>query len=340
MTEGNPFFADEIVRLLAAEGRLQSPERLGEKLRLPDGVREAIRRRLAPLPEKCQELLTVASVAGHEFDARLLQAVSDRPIEQVTEVLDDAVAAGIVEPVSAPFGRFRFSHGLIRETLYEDISSARRQRLHRNIGEILERLYAGNLEPHLSELAHHFCQAAPAGVAQKAVDYAVRAGQRAMRLLAYEEAVGDFELALRTLDLVAEPREDVRCELLLGLGTAQGAAGDQTMSQETFAQAAAAARAAGNAEKLAEAALGLGRQSAFDEAIEAPRKTHDPLVQLLEEALAALPVADSPLRARLLSRLATAIFWNRVRTSAGGCSFARPWKWPSDSATAALSPRH
>ena len=260
---------------------------------------------------KCQEILTVAAVAGHEFDARLLQALSDRPMEQVTEVLDDAVAAEIVvEQVSAPFRRFRFSHALIRETLYEDISSARRQQLHRNIGEILERLYAGNLERHVSELAHHFCQAAPAGVAQKAIDYAVRAGRRAMRLLAYEEAVGDFELALQTPSLVARALETLRCELLLGLGTAQGAAGDRTKSQETFVQAADAARAAGHAEKLAEAALGLGRQSAFDEAFEArPRKTHDPLVQLLEEALAALPVEDSPLRARLLSRLATAIFW-------------------------------
>ncbi|MGH7858613.1 MAG: ATP-binding protein, partial [Candidatus Binatia bacterium] len=134
VTEGNPFFADEIVRLLAAEGRLQSAEALGAKLRLPDGVREAIRRRLAPLSHKCQEILTVAAVVDHEFDARLLQAVSDRPMTEVTEVLDDAVVAGIVEQRSPPFGRFRFSHALICETLYEEISSARRQRLHRSIG--------------------------------------------------------------------------------------------------------------------------------------------------------------------------------------------------------------
>ena len=176
------------------------------------------------------------------------------------------------------------------------------------MGEILERLCAGNLEPHLSELAHHFCQAAASGVAQKAVDYAVRAGKRAMRLLAYEEAVGGFELALRTLELVAEPREDTRCELLLALGNAQAAAGDRTKSQETFIQAVDAARAAGNAEKLAEAALGLGRQSAFVEGFEATWKTHHPLVQVLEVALASLPAGDSPLRAKLLCRLATATF--------------------------------
>ncbi|MGH7860450.1 MAG: ATP-binding protein, partial [Candidatus Binatia bacterium] len=283
VTEGNPFFADELVRLLAAEGRLNSPEALGAKLRLPDGVREAIRRRLAPLPHKCQELLTLAAVADHEFDARLLQAVSDRPIEQVAEVLDDAVTAGIVEKVSGRCGRFRFSHALVRETLYENLSSARRPLLHRNIGEILERLYAADLERHASELAHHYCEAAPAGVAEKAVDYAVRAGRRAMRLFAYEEAIGHFALALRTLDLVAQPREDARCELLLTLGTAQGAAGDRAKSRETFVQAADAARTTRNAEKLAEAALGLGRQSVFDEVFEAPRKAQqDPLVHLLE----------------------------------------------------------
>ena len=113
-------------------------------------------------------------------------------MEQVTEVLDDAVAAEIVEQVTAAFGRFRFSHTLIRETLYEDLSSVRRQLLHRSIGETLEKLCAGDLERHLAELAHHFCQAAPAGVAEKAVDYAIRAGRRAMHLLAYEEAIDDL----------------------------------------------------------------------------------------------------------------------------------------------------
>jgi hypothetical protein len=309
VTEGNPFFADEIVRLLAAEGRLQSPDALGARLRLPDGVREAIRRRLAPLPVKCQEILTLAAVVDPEFDARLLQAVSDRSMEQVTEVLDDAVAAGIVERVSPPFGRFRFSHALIRETLYEDLSSVRRQLLHRNIGETLERLYAGQLDRHIAVLAHHFCQAAPAGVAEKAIDYAVRAGRRAMHLLAYEEAVGHFELALHTLEVVGEPRDARRCELLLDLGTAQGAAGGRARSHEAFVQAADAARAAGHAEMFAEAVLGLGRQDAFHDGFEAPRNPEHPLVPLLEEALAALPVEDRPLRARLLSRLASAIFW-------------------------------
>src|SRR5262245_16916983 len=309
VTEGNPFFADEIVRLLAAEGRLQSPDALGARLRLPDGVREAIRRRLAPLPVKCQEILTLAAVVDHEFDARLLQAVSDRSMVQVTEVLDDAVAAGIVEQVSPPFGRFRFSHALIRETLYEDLSSVRRQLLHRNIGETLERIYAGHLDRHIATLAHHFCQAAPAGVGEKAIDYALRAGRRAMLLLAYEEAIGHFELALHTVDVVGDPRDDLRSDLLLGLGTAQGAAGGRARSQEAFMLAADAARAAGHAEKFAEAVLGLGRQDAFHDAFEAPRNPDHPLVPRLEEALAALPVEDNPLRARLLSRLASAIFW-------------------------------
>src|SRR5262245_41739310 len=309
VTEGNPFFADEIVRLLAAEGRLHSPDALGARLRLPDGVREAIRRRFAPLPVKCQEILTLAAVVDHEFDARLLQTVSDRSMEQVTEVLDDAVAAGIVEQVSPPFGRFRFSHALLRETLYEDLSSVRRQLLHRNIGETLERIYAGNLDRHIATLAYHFCQAAPAGVGEKAIDYAVRAGGRAMHLLAYEEAVGHFELALHTLDVVGDSRDDLRCELLLGLGTAQGAAGGRRHSQDAFMQAADAARAAGHAEKFAEAVLGLGRQDAFHDAFEAPRKPDHPLVHLVEEALAGLPAEDSSLRARLLSRLASAIFW-------------------------------
>ena len=339
MTEGNPFFAEEIVRLLAADGHLQSKEPAGAKLRLPDGVREVIRRRLAPLPEKCHELLTVAAVAGREFDARLLEAVSDRPLLQVTEVLDDAVAAGIVEAATSPSGHFRFCHALIREALYEDLSSVRRQRLHRQIGEILERLYSGDMERHLAELAHHFCQAAALGAAGKAVDYAVRAGRRAMGQLAYEEAVGNFELALQTQGLVAEPGEDQRCELLLALGAAQGAAGDRAKSQAAFVEAADAARATGDAEALAEAVLGLGRQSAFDEVYQARGKVHGRLFHCSR-----MPSPRFPSRTTRFGRGSSPgsrprCSGSRAPASACGRSSVKRWRWPSGSATVASSPR-
>src|SRR5207249_7060993 len=56
--------------------------------------------------------------------------------------------------------RLRFSHALIRDVLYDELSPSRRVKLHREIGEALERLYARDPEPHLAELAHHFSEAA------------------------------------------------------------------------------------------------------------------------------------------------------------------------------------
>ena len=92
-------------------------------------------------------------------------------------------------------------------------------RLHREIGEALEALYADDRDPHLAELAHHFFAARHTDVASKAVEYARAAGDRAVRPLAHEEAVRLYGMALEALaDAAAADR--IRCELLLALGGA------------------------------------------------------------------------------------------------------------------------
>ena len=75
-----------------------------------------------------------------------------------------------------PVGHYRFTHALVQETLYDELSTASRTRVHAQIGEALEQIYAGDLEPHVTELAHHFAQAVPVTSVEKAVDYGVRAG--------------------------------------------------------------------------------------------------------------------------------------------------------------------
>jgi tetratricopeptide (TPR) repeat protein len=300
-TDGNPFFVREVIGLLASEALLDRPPGLW-RLGVPESVRQVIARRLSRLSEGTNDALALAAVLGREFDVESLQALSGAPRSDLLQALDEAIAARFVTEVPRGIGRLRFSHALVRDALYDELPIARRVRLHRGAGEALEHHYMGDLDPHLAELAHHFTLAAPGGEPAKAVAYARRAGDRAVRLLAYEEAVRLFDLALETLELqpVVEPL--LRCELLLSRGDAQGRAGDGPGSKETFLAAASIARSLSSGELLARAALGYGGRFLW------ARAGTDPyVVPLLAEALAALGEQDSPTKARVMSRLAGAL---------------------------------
>jgi hypothetical protein len=313
-TEGNPFFVDEVVRLLIAEKRVTSPPRgalLGDtrlaSFRVPDAVREAIHRRLDPLPEAVRDMLRTASVIGREFEQVPLQHVCALPADRLLEMLGEAAAVGVVLEVPGVVGRYAFSHALVRETLYDAVPPLRRVELHRSIGAALEVSYRADPEPHLAKLAHHFVQAATvadgSGAAAAAIDYATRAGQRALGMLAYEDAVLWSERALRVLETAGgdAPR---RCQLLLQLAEALQKAGDGAKARATFHEAARVARATDAVEALARAAVGMAAAGAETGVVDTG------LIALLEEALRALPDSDSVLRTALLSRLAVALYFS------------------------------
>ena len=304
-TEGNPFFVDEVVRLLSAEGRLDDPDQV-VGARIPDGVRETIRHRLEPLPDRTRRLLCTAAVIGREFRIDTLQRVSGCEAAELDEALREAVDSGVIAERPAALGAYAFSHGLIRETLYDDLGPQRRGRLHREVGIALEELYAADPEPRVAELAHHFFIAATVGEPARAIDYSVRAGERALKLVAYEDAANHFERALQAYGL--QERADVpgRCDLLLALGTAQSRAGDSRAARATFLRAAGLARRLGSSERLARAALGYGAgMGGFEFG-----RVDDGLVALLTEAREALGEQDSPLLARVLGRLATELYFS------------------------------
>ncbi|MBA3261286.1 MAG: AAA family ATPase [Thermoleophilaceae bacterium] len=209
-TEGNPLFGAEVVRLLDAEGRLTEAD---VPLRIPPGVRVVIGQRVGRLSERCRSLLLTASVMGREFGLDALARLSELARDELLDVLDEALTERVVADVPGSPGRLRFGHALIRDTLFDELGSARRLQLHQDAAEALEAVYAADLEPHLAELAHHFFAAAPAR-ADKAVEYARRAGDRAASQLAFEEAVRLYEMALT---LVGD--DGARCELLLGWET-------------------------------------------------------------------------------------------------------------------------
>ena len=302
-TEGNPLFVSEVVRLLASEGRLADVDgRALSTLGIPQGIREVIGRRLRRLSDECTRVVTLASVLGREFRIDVLERLSELPADVLLEVLDEAVTARLVMAVPGGIGRFRFAHALIRETLYDELTTPRRVQLHRRAGESLEAFFGPDDELHLAEIAHHFFEATSGGDVDRTVDYGRRAGDHAVRLLAYEEAARLYERALEALDLKQPSSETVRCDLLLGLGEAQARAGHESAASKTFLHVAEIAQSAGLAEHLARAALGYGGRFTWT-----IRGFGEDPVPLLEDALDALGKRDSALRARVMARLAGAL---------------------------------
>jgi DNA-binding SARP family transcriptional activator len=298
-TEGNPFFMGEVVRLLRDEGRLeQAGEVRSWRLTIPPGVRETVGLRLDRLSAEANQVLTIAAIAGREFALPVLERVADVPVERLLVLLEEALSAGVIDEVEDAPGRFRFSHVLIRQTLYDEVSNARRVTVHRRLGEALERVHAANLEPVLAELAYHFYLAASLGDAQRAIEYATLAGAQAMDRVAWEDAVGHFERAQGLLETHAPDDERRRCELLLSLGEAQKNAGDTVEARETFERAAAVAGHIADARALSRAVIGFADAAMSIE-------VHDGrTVPMLDAALAALGADDSRERANLLSRRA------------------------------------
>lgn len=208
-TQGNPFFVGQVLRHLAesgaveeVDGRWVAAEGAGV-FELPEGVREVVGRRVSRLSEQAGELLTVAAVAGPEFDAAIVAEVAGQPTAQALDGFDEAATARLLLETEVP-GRLRFAHAMVRQTLEDELSTLRRLHLHQQIGLALERRF-GNADGAVSELAHHFAEAAAVGEGERAARYAERAAVQALDRGAPAQAA---ELLQRALELLPTEEAD------------------------------------------------------------------------------------------------------------------------------------
>ncbi|MEA2182421.1 MAG: hypothetical protein QOF69_1606, partial [Solirubrobacteraceae bacterium] len=283
---GNPFFLEEMLRhqRFAGEG---GPDAL------PHAVADVIGRRLARLsPEACM-ILEIACVAGNRFSIEVLERLGELSEDILDTVLCETIEAHLIEEVPGVYGRFCFEHALIRQTLYERLTQTRRARLHLRVAQALEDQSTDDVS-RLAELAYHYLHAPPSQGRAKAGHYSVLAARQALDVLAFEEAVRHYGVALSVLSGAAVDAER-RHELLLALGDAQFKAGDTRGARVTFRQAGDTARAIGSATGFAKAALGCAQ--IFTPIID------EEMVTLLEEAIEWLGEDDPGLQSRLLSRL-------------------------------------
>jgi DNA-binding SARP family transcriptional activator len=221
-TEGNAFFIGETIRALLDSG-LSPDETVTEaaldRLGVPAGVVEVIGRRVSHLSGLAVEVLTTASVVGGDFRLEIVAQIVDEPLEQVMCALEESMAAGLVFEREDRIDVFVFSHVLVREVLYGALSASRRVRLHLRVAEALEVMAeTENVNP--AELVHHFLLARHLIGPGRARRYAIAAGDRAMELLAYEEAVEHYR---RAVDLFDDEDEAEHREVLLALERAGSA---------------------------------------------------------------------------------------------------------------------
>ncbi|MBA2275689.1 MAG: AAA family ATPase [Chloroflexi bacterium] len=305
-TNGNPLFLGETVRLLAAEGRLDEvADPASLRIAVPAHVRDVIVRRVRHLSKPCARALTVGTVLGPELGLEVLRRLVDLEAEVLLDRLGEAVRAGLLAPVQGTLGRYRFTHDLVRQSLYEELTPVERVRLHRRAGETLEDLYGHAADAPLEQLAYHFHEASAAGEAtsaRKAADYARRAGDQAAAALAYEEAVRLYRLALEAVELHSPAEKGTRGDLLLAMGDGQTRAGDLDGASVTLLEVATDARRTGSPRQLAEAALRYGGRFIW---ARAGADAH--IVPMLQDALMLLGGADAELRVRLLGRLSCAL---------------------------------
>jgi DNA-binding CsgD family transcriptional regulator/tetratricopeptide (TPR) repeat protein len=308
--EGHPFFMKELTRL-----RVEQHPAGGDSAPVPDSIREVIRQRLRRLTARCFRQLSTASVIGREFALPLLVQVSDEPVERVMSSLDEAERAGLIERTGSDAEYYRFSHALIQDAFYEGIPGAERLQIHRRVGETIEASATGNRESLFASLAWHFGHAASIGTADHAVSYALKAAAIARSAYAWETEIEHLHQALRAVEWLDDPDPARRCEILLELGAAQNQAGKGRESailvgaapeaSQTFLEAIAIARLISNPEYLARAVIGFTGPD-----LGVPHSGQHGL-DLIEEALSALPERDSEVRAQLLARSAadTARLW-------------------------------
>ena len=287
-TAGNPFFVVEVARHLAETGAGSLAE-----VGLPESVREVLGRRLERLGDPAHAVLRDAAVLGERFS---LDALDGEP-ESLLDALDAALAAGLVREEAAP-GSYAFAHALVRQTLYEELSAARRVRAHGAAAQRLLALREAGRPVAAAELAHHLIEAAPAGDPAAAAQEAGRAAADATTALAWEEAVAHAERGLRALEWLDAPPAQLRARLLLAQGEAQMRAGERAAARAALREAMRAYAALHRPDDLARSALALGGVGIFI------GRPDEEVCGALEAALRALPPDADRLRARILARLA------------------------------------
>jgi tetratricopeptide (TPR) repeat protein len=319
---GNPLFVSEYVAHMCSEGRIKERgwrrgDIVSEDVGVPPGVHDLLASRMERLTDRARDILVHAAVIGGEFDVHLLAAMCTAPEDEVFACVDEAIAAGLVTESDVIVGRWFFAQPLFRSVLIDDLTHARRSRLHERVVVVLEN--CGDESPETFDvLAYHsFSARTLPGMAPRAISHTMRAAEDAARVFAWERAVTQYERAVTVMESQPDHDPAAFCDLLLALGDAHIRAMERHNALPVFLQAAELAEEFGWEDRLALAAIGYGYMAKAEVADEralalwdrALKGTTDPALQAMLTAARAthMTFAGHDVEARAASKTALTI---------------------------------
>jgi len=202
-TRGNPFFVEEVIKSLKEEEvicREENKWKIKEvsKIEFPKTVKSVIKARISRLDDECQNILTMASFVGNDFSCEALCGITSTEENRLLELLDRILKTGLIkERVIRGESVCSFADVMVRDVVHEEVSPFRHKRLHGVVGSALEKVYAKKIDEHFGELALHFLEG---GDNEKALDYFLKAGEKATKIHANSEALSYFQSALKLLE--------------------------------------------------------------------------------------------------------------------------------------------
>jgi predicted ATPase len=316
-TDGVPLFVEELTRtfldsrLLDEGADERALEEALARLEIPATLQDSLTARLDQLgPVK--EIAQLAACLGREFDFGLLLAVSPLTESDLADLLRRAVRDELLYQRGAPpAASYTFKHALIQEAAYQSLLKTTRQRHHRRIAETLEARFPELVETQPELVARHCTHA---GLTERAIEYWLRAGQRALQRSASHEAIRHFGEGLRLLATLPDTRERQQRELQLralqslGLIAVEGYGAEGV--QQSYARARELCRNLGQPPETFPVLLGLW-------SFYMVRSERKPTCEVSQELLEAAHRSGDD-SARLEAELAAAItaFWQGLHTAA------------------------
>jgi serine/threonine protein kinase/class 3 adenylate cyclase/tetratricopeptide (TPR) repeat protein len=315
-TRGNPLFVQEVFHHLMQQDTLQERGRYlvttaaPTDLRLPKHMTMAIDARIQRLSEGCRRVLTLAASLGEVFSLEILGVVSGVGEAELLALLEEGMRQRLLLGEGETF---RFAHSLIRHVFYHEPSTPRRQRIHQQIAQAMEHLYADSLDQHVLEIAQHVIKAGPVAEVSQVVEYARRAGDQAFTVFAWANAAYYYEAVLSAAGPTGRLSAHDRAELHYLAGLAHYRDQDVGPSLDHYEKAIAAYRLIGDVRGLAPALVEKTRIN-FTLASVPYGALID--VRPLEEVLEALGEREPGLRGGILANMSHVYYVARQRDKA------------------------
>ncbi len=221
-TEGNPFFIEEMLNTFQDEGIILQKEdgwqiKEVSDIEIPSTIMDLISLRLDRLDEEAMNVIKQASIIGHSFDFHILKSTSKIDTDDLLEILEKLEQRKLIAVDSENDELYYFSHSMIREVIYKIQSGHRKRLSHEKIAKALEELYKDNLEDVFYQLAYHYFNTKEH---EKALDYSIKAAERANSEYALDEALGFYKWALSAQKEMEESllNKRIKLEIITNLG--------------------------------------------------------------------------------------------------------------------------